>query len=267
MISTAFRATTLPVLGCIAIALALAPSWCRGEGPPAWYRMYNEGAECTPRLPGCGRCEPIPPYNPGCSLENPRGTGVDDPWRPPHVWPQTRYPVVPAYTRPSFGYHETRWSILPVSDCYPVIQRVTAAPPIPRPIPTPVPAAPPAAAPASNGTGPGAEKVPAARPPEVAPEMRPLPTPQIHPQQGPNPPQGAPPVRPDTGPPKATPPANPPVAPRAQRFHRYSDTDLPRSDEGVPTTRSNRAGSDTSPVPRTAVVPTDDLPQIEVRPF
>jgi hypothetical protein len=64
----------------------------------------------------------LPPGNPGCWLYNPHGTGIDDPWRPPHVWPQTKYPVVPAYSRPSFGYFETRWRILPVCGNPPVIR-------------------------------------------------------------------------------------------------------------------------------------------------
>ena len=74
---------------------------------PAAYRLQNN-AVADPRTAGCGR-GPLPPYNRGCWLNNPRGTGIDDPWRPPKVWPQTRYPVVPAYTRPSFGYFDTSW--------------------------------------------------------------------------------------------------------------------------------------------------------------
>jgi hypothetical protein len=82
-------------------------------GTPASYRLFNTST-VGPGSAGCGRYEPLPCCNPGRALDNPRGTGMDDPWRPPHVWPQTRYPVVPAYTRPSYGFYETTWRVLPL---------------------------------------------------------------------------------------------------------------------------------------------------------
>src|ERR1700722_17648132 len=88
-------------------ALARCPADVTLPNTPAAYRLQNN-AVADPRFAGCGR-GPLPPSNPGCWLNNPRGTGIDDPWRPPKVWPQTKYPVVPAYTRPSYGYYETSW--------------------------------------------------------------------------------------------------------------------------------------------------------------
>ncbi len=70
------------------------------------------------------------------------------PWRPPKVWPQTRYPVVPAYTRPSFGYYETTWHVM----CLPGTSPMTR---------TPTPPMPPAQLP------------PTQRPASVAPGTRP----------------------------------------------------------------------------------------------
>jgi hypothetical protein len=150
---------------------------------PASYRLFNPST-MGPRTSGCGRCEPLPCSNPGCFLNNPRGTGSDDPWRPPHCWPQTRYPVVPAYTRPSYGYYETSWRILPLCN------------------PTPSAAGPiyPAGYQSTSPTAPPAGAVPQAQPGN-APGT--LPRPPVVPPAG----QPAQP-----GPPAATPPtANPPV--------------------------------------------------------
>ena len=96
--------------------LGLSPP-CFADPPscnsPAAYRLFNTST-MGPGTAGCGRYEPIPCPNQGWFLNNPRGTGMDDPWRPPKIWPQTRYPVVPAYTRPSYGYYETSWRVMPL---------------------------------------------------------------------------------------------------------------------------------------------------------
>jgi hypothetical protein len=87
-----------------AFVIAATAACCRADvtcpNSPAAYRLHNNAIE-DPRAAGCGRPDQLPPHNRGFFLNNPRGTGVDDPWRPPRVWPQTRYPVVPAYSRPS----------------------------------------------------------------------------------------------------------------------------------------------------------------------
>jgi hypothetical protein len=131
---------------------------------PAAYRLQNN-AVADPRSPGCGR-GPLPPYNRGCWLSNPRGTGIDDPWRPPKVWPQTRYPVVPAYTRPSFGFYDTSWRVLNVCGDSPY----TRTPPLPGP--TVLPPAP-SQRPAANhpsGAGNPAEPTPSRpSPPKAVP--------------------------------------------------------------------------------------------------
>ncbi len=141
---------------------------CRADvtvpNSPAAYRLHN-CALAEPRTAGCGRYDPLPPYNRGFWLNNPRGTGVDDPWRPPKVWPQTRYPVVPAYTRPSFGFYETRWRVLSVCGTSPY----TRTPPYPMPpAALPAPAQRPAAA--TRGTTPAPVRTPAeATPPRAVP--------------------------------------------------------------------------------------------------
>jgi len=125
------RALTLGRLALGGLVVGGAVARCRADvtlpNTPAAYRLQN-CAVADPQTAGCGR-GPLPPYNRGWWLNNPRGTGVDDPWRPPKVWPQTRYPVVPAYTRPSFGFYETNWRVLNVCGTSPW----TRTPPIPMP--------------------------------------------------------------------------------------------------------------------------------------
>ena len=194
---------------------------------PASYRLFNTNT-MGPRT-SCGRCDPVPWCNPGFFLNNPRGTGPDDPWRPPHCWPQTRYPVVPAYTRPSYGYYETSWRLLQLCNPTPTAagpiypagyesnqqpgfnqpQGVTspasatpgqANPPIPSPVQGPPlprpPIVPPAVRPAQQGP-------PAAVPP-AAPGGATVPTVPLQPQKE-KPPTNE--LQPQ--PPKATPPATP----------------------------------------------------------
>jgi hypothetical protein len=133
---------------------------------PAAYRLQNN-AVADPRSAGCCR-GPLPPYNRGCWLNNPRGTGIDDPWRPPKVWPQTRYPVVPAYTRPSFGYYDTSWRVLNVCGDSPY----TRTPPLPGPT-VQAPAAPaqrPATkTPPADSGNPSEPTPPRAVPPKAVP--------------------------------------------------------------------------------------------------
>jgi len=153
------------VLGALVIAAAAAR--CRADAmcpnSPAAYRLHNS-AIAEPRTAGCGRCDPLPPYNRGFFLNNPRGTGMDDPWRPPRVWPQTRYPVVPAYARPSYGFYETRWRVLPVCGTPPWVR----TPPVPQPPPAlPAPAQRPSAATPAPGPRPAAS--PNANTPESGP--------------------------------------------------------------------------------------------------
>jgi hypothetical protein len=152
---------------------------------PASYRLYNP---CTmgPGSSGCGRPEQRPYCNSGWFLNNPRGTGSDDPWRPPHCWPQTRYPVVPAYTRPSYGYYETSWRVLPLCN------------------PTPATAGP------IYPAGYASNNVPAAQPQPMQGSQPTQPLPQGTASQGqlPRPPVVPPAVQPGPqGPPTAVPPA------------------------------------------------------------
>ncbi len=163
MISTA-RMLTAALL----IAAGLnSPNVCRADGP--WFagasmqRLRNDYAD-GPYPSGCGRPGCVPAYNPGCWSHNPPGTGADDPWRPPHYWPQTRYPVVPAYTRPSFGYYETSWRLLPVQTCsacggmpatlgaYPPQQPLLQQQPVQPKVPAAVPPVPAAVPPAQSET-------------------------------------------------------------------------------------------------------------------
>ncbi len=155
------------------LAFAGAALACRADvtlpNSPAAYRLYNN-AVVDPRTAGCGRCEPLPPFNRGLWLNNPRGTGVDDPWRPPKVWPQTRYPVVPAYTRPSFGFYETRWRVISVCGTPPW----TRTPPVPMPPPKlPAPAQRPAAAAPGSTPAPNRTPVEATPPRAVPPKATP----------------------------------------------------------------------------------------------
>ncbi len=151
-------------LGAHAVSAA-DPPLCN---TPASYRLFNP-ATLGPRTSGCGRCEPVPCGNPGFFLDNPRGTGTDDPWRPPTVWPQTRYPVVPAYSRPSYGYYETSWRVLPLCNPTPC----TAGPLAPanlayrQPPTAPLTPIPAQQAPAANGANP-----PIPRPPVVPPAVQ-----------------------------------------------------------------------------------------------
>jgi hypothetical protein len=132
---------------------------------PAAYRLQN-CAVAEPQTAGCGR-GPLPPYNRGFWLSNPRGTGIDDPWRPPKVWPQTRYPVVPAYTRPSFGFYDTRWRVLNVCGDLPYAR----TPPVPAPTAfPPAPTQRPATAkPAGGGNAPGGANRAEPTPPRATP--------------------------------------------------------------------------------------------------
>jgi|HubBroStandDraft_6_1064221.scaffolds.fasta_scaffold04956_4 hypothetical protein len=160
------RALTLWRLALGGLVVGGAVARCRADvtlpNTPAAYRLQN-CAVADPQTAGCGR-GPLPPYNRGCWLNNPRGTGVDDPWRPPKVWPQTRYPVVPAYTRPSFGFYETSWRVLNVCGTSPW----TRTPPLPMPTVQP----PPVQRPASS-SAPGANPAEPVRPRAVPPKAVP----------------------------------------------------------------------------------------------
>ena len=183
---------------------------------PASYRLFNP-ATMGPRTSGCGRCEPLPCCNPGHPLDNPRGTGMDDPWRPPQVWPQTRYPVVPAYARPSYGYYETSWRILPLCNPTPA----TAGPIYPvgyqwnQPAGSMPPAGPVSPAQSASPGQPGAvQEPPLPRPPVVPPAVQPAqerPPAAVPPAAIPvvplQPKKATPPTNELQPPPKATPPA------------------------------------------------------------
>jgi hypothetical protein len=231
------RARVPAVLAAIALGNLGLSDRCSADPPscnsPASYRLFNTST--GPGTATCGRYEPIPWVNPGWFLNNPRGTGVDDPWRPPTHWPETRYPVVPAYTRPSYGFYETSWRVLPLCNApprtagpiYPAgyqsspppalnqavapIQPPQGGQPVPEqgpPLPRP-PVVPPAVQPAQQGppaaTAPGAngQFLPRAVPPEAAPTT--VPTVPLQPQKA-TPPTNE--LQPQ--PPKATPPAPPP---------------------------------------------------------
>jgi hypothetical protein len=157
---------------------------------PAAYRLFNTST-MGPGTAGCGRYEPIPCPNQGWFLNNPRGTGMDDPWRPPKIWPQTRYPVVPAYTRPSYGYYETSWRVMPLCN------------------PAPAQAGPIFPAGYEMGTPPGMQPAGPLAPPQSGQSGQPAQSGQ--PGAGQNPPLPRPPVvppavQPNQGPPAATPP-------------------------------------------------------------
>ena len=136
------------------IVSAADPPLCN---TPASYRLFNPST-MGPRTSGCGRNEPLPNCNPGWFLDNPRGTGVDDPWRPPQKWPETRYPVVPAYTRPSYGFYETSWRVLPLCNPAPYVAGPLSPPnlayhqpPMPPVAPIPAQQAPAAKVVAGHG--------------------------------------------------------------------------------------------------------------------
>jgi hypothetical protein len=192
------------VLGGLVVGGAVARSSGDVTLPnsPAAYRLQNN-AVADPRTAGCSRGT-LPPYNRGCWLNNPRGTGIDDPWRPPKVWPETRYPVVPAYTRPSFGYFDTSWRVLNVCGDSPY----TRTPPLPAP--TVFPPAP--------VQRPAAGKSPA----------------DVNSPGGPNPPAGGNPT--EQNPPRAVPPrAVPPKATTPEPSFQ------PRTNEGQPAPTLPRA--------------------------
>jgi hypothetical protein len=275
------RGTLLPAL----LAALWLGNTCAAQPPaygtPASYRLYNPST-MGPRLPGCNRCEPIPCPNPGCSLDNPRGTGMDDPWRPPHVWPQTRYPVIPAYTRPSYGFYETSWRVLPLCNptpttagpvMYPVALQNQPAPtqaPLPRPpvvppavqrapagtpganppVPTLPNATPPAATPPAAtppGTGPAGDRL---RGPATAPAGPPR---AVDPMQL-GPPKAAPTDELQPQPPKATPPA----------------TGLKGANQGaVPNSPPQRAAVSNLPPQRAAMLDlqSEEAPEVRVQPF
>jgi hypothetical protein len=181
---------------------------------PASYRLFNPST-MGPRTSGCGRCEPLPSCNPGFFLNNPRGTGMDDPWRPPKIWPQTRYPVVPAYARPSYGYYETSWRVLPLCNPTPAAagpifpagyQSNPSAGLMPPAGPTP---------PAQSGQQGPVQEPPLPRPPVVPPAVQPAqPRPPAATPPAAVPPSGLPGGPPTTvptvplQPQKATPPTN-----------------------------------------------------------
>jgi hypothetical protein len=175
-------------------SLILCAGWCTAslaDGPPV---VWVPAPPPPGMPPTCDRFIPLPPHNPGCTCLNLPGTGKDDPWRPPKVWPQTKYPVVPAYTRPSYGYFETSWRVLSVCGAVPAVPQSTlgvAPPPVPTAYaasPTPIPVTPPR----NPATAP--QPAPAqVQPPETVAPTTPLP------------PRG--PVQ--TGPPKATAPVYP----------------------------------------------------------
>jgi hypothetical protein len=251
------RRTLLP--GTLA-ALWFGSLWrgnpCAADPPPcnspASYRLFNPST-MGPRLPGCcGRNEPIPCCNPGRPLDNPRGTGMDDPWRPPQVWPQTRYPVVPAYTRPSYGYYETSWRVLPLCNREPAI----AGPIYPA---------------GWQSNQPGAPL----QPPQPVPEQGPLPRPPVVPPAV----QAAP-----EGPPVATPPAAVPPGGRPTTVPGVPlqpQKAMPPTNELQPPPKAtppapapglrglNQGAIPPEPMPRSAMLELrgDDAPEIRVQPF
>jgi hypothetical protein len=146
---------------------------------PAAYRLQNN-AVADPQTAGCCRGA-LPPYNRGFWLNNPRGTGIDDPWRPPKVWPQTRYPVVPAYTRPSFGFYDTSWRVLNVCGDSPYPRTPPLPAPTvlpPAPVQRPATGNPPAGANPLGGANPGEPTPPRATPPRAVPPKATAPTDQ-----------------------------------------------------------------------------------------
>jgi hypothetical protein len=246
---------------------------CSADPPscnsPAAYRLFNTST--GPGTVTCGRYEPIPPVNPGFFLSNPRGTGTDDPWRPPTHWPQTRYPVVPAYTRPSYGFYETSWRVLPLCNpapraaepIYPAGYQSSPPPTLNQAV---VPTQPPQGGQPAQGVQPQGPPLP--RPPIVPPAVRPA-------QQGPPTatppgangqflPREAPEVAPNTvptvplQPQKATPPTNElqPQPPKAT------------PPAPAPNLR-NKQGAVPDPFDRSAMLDLqrEEAPEIRVQPF
>jgi hypothetical protein len=215
--------------------------------------------------PTCDRFVPLPPHNAGCTIFNLPATGKDDPWRPPKVWPQTKYPVVPSYTRPSYGYYETSWRVLCVGGTAPAPVQASlgvAPPPVPNAYavqPTPAPAVTPRPTP------------PQVTPPQAQPQVQPpqatQPAPTIQGPQTVVPPPGQQPQfgPTQTGPPKATPPVYP-LKPRRPQ------TVAPAPGPQVNPPPAGKQGANLFDVPsRTANETTDndkfEMPDIAVKPF
>jgi hypothetical protein len=262
------RRTLLP--GTLA-ALWLGRLWqanpCPADPPPynspASYRLFNPST-MGPRTPGCGRYEPIPCCNPGRPLDNPRGTGMDDPWRPPQVWPQTRYPVVPAYTRPSYGYYETSWGVLALCNREPTI----AGPIYPAGYQSSQPAGPIQPAP-TQGLLP--------RPPVVPPAVGPAPTgPPAATAPGFTP-RGANEQRtaPNTAAPAGPPTAVPPVPLQPQKATPPTNELQPQPPKATPPATGpglkgpNQGAVPFEPPQRAAVLDLqgEEAPEIRVQPF
>jgi hypothetical protein len=250
----------------------LVSAWCTvcaADGPPVVWVPQPPPPGIPPT---CDRFVPLPPHNAGCALFNLPSTGKDDPWRPPKVWPQTKYPVVPSYTRPSYGYYETSWRVLCVGGTAPAPVQSTlgiAPPPVPsvaQPTPasavTPRPStqqtAPPQAQPQvqppqASPPQPGGPQQPGAQVPQTIVPPVTQPAPQIGPTQ--------------TGPPKATPPSSPfPLKPRRP------ENVAPAPGPQVNPPRADKRGANLFDVPtRTANETTNndnfEMPDIAVKPF
>jgi len=275
---------------CTLLPGMLAAVWLSGTGlsaqgtadpplysSPASYRLFNP-ATMGPRTSGCGRCEPLPCCNPGHPLDNPRGTGMDDPWRPPQVWPQTRYPVVPAYTRPSYGYYETSWRILPLCNPTPA----TAGPIYPvgyqwnQPGGSMPPAGPiPPAQLASPGQPGAVQEPPLPRPPVVPPAVQPA---QERPPAAVPPAAIAPGANRDLTPPGGAlpggPPTTVPVVPLQPKKATPPTNELqpapPKATPPAPGLRGPAQGATPSEFPqRSAMLDLqgEEAPEIRVQPF
>jgi hypothetical protein len=234
---------------------------------PASYRLFNPST-MGPRTSGCGRCEPLPACNPGFFLNNPRGTGMDDPWRPPKIWPQTRYPVVPAYARPSYGYYETSWRILPLCNPTPA----AAGPIFPAGyqsnpsagLTPPAGPTPPAQSGQSGQQGP-VQEPPLPRPPVVPPAVQPA-------QQ--RPPAATPPAAVAPGGLPGGPPTTVPTVPLQPQKATPPTNELqpapPKATPPAPGLRGPAQGAIPSEFPqRSAMLEPqgEEAPEIRVQPF
>ncbi len=239
---------------------------------PAAYRLFNTST--GPGTATCGRYEPIPCVNPGWFLNNPRGTGSDDPWRPPTHWPQTRYPVVPAYTRPSYGFYETSWRVMPLCNpasaaagpIYPIGYQTNPQPPLNQPAgplqPTPA---------GQSGQTPPGQNPPIPRPPVVPPAVQPT-------QQGP--PAATPPgvngqFLPREGVPGGPPTAVPTVPLQPQKSTAPTNELQPQPPKATPPAtapglRNPTLGSAPAESPRRSAMldlQGEEAPEIRVQPF
>jgi hypothetical protein len=239
-------------VGALVSSLCLAVWWsapCPADGPspPIVWVPAPPAPGCPPT---CDRYVPLPPHNPGISWYNLLGTGKDDPWRPPKVWPETRYPVVPAYTRPSYGYYETSWRVLSVCGAVPAVPESTLGV---TPPPPPGSYVSPAVAPPTR-PAPAATTIPQTGPPATQPA--PVVVPQV------TPPIQAPPGGPQTGPPRATPPV---VRPRPRRPQAVAPAPGPQV--VPPPNKPQGALEFEMPVRTTMANPANEEPEIAVRPF